>query len=283
MADTDDRDTSRRLVTLGNAGMIGPMASKSGVGHIVAMGGGGFSMEPDNPLLDDFVLSLSRRHPARVCFIPTASADSASYIVNFYRAFSGRCVPIDLTLFGSPLLNRRPARSSELAAFLAEQDVIYVGGGSTANLLAVWKAHRLDVALRDAWASGSVLSGVSAGMMCWFSGGLTDSYGSLERLNDGLGLIEAMACPHYGGDERRRAFHEAIADGLGPGYAADDGVAFHFAGPALAEVVSSRPEAGAYRVERVEGRVVETRLPVRFLGEPARESPAATIRGIDNE
>jgi dipeptidase E len=231
------------------------------------MGGGGFSMEPDNLLLDDYVLSLSRRHPARVCFIPTASADSASYVVNFYRAFSGRCHPTDLTLFDSPLLTRRPARSSELAAFVAEQDVIYVGGGSTANLLALWRAHRLDVALRDAWVNGSVLSGVSAGMVCWFRGGLTDSYGGLEPLTDGLALIDAIACPHYHGEEgRRRAFHRTIVEGSGAGYAADDGAALHFAGSTLAEVVSSRPEAGAYRVEKVDGRVVETRLPVRFLG-----------------
>jgi dipeptidase E len=179
------------------------MTSNPGGGHIVAMGGGGFSMEPDNLLLDAFVLSLSRRHPARVCFIPTASADSASYVVNFYRALTERCIPTDLTLFDSPLLTRRPARSSELAAFVAQQDVIYVGGGSTVNLLAVWRAHRLDVAIRDAWSHGMVLSGVSAGMVCWFSGGLTDSYGGLERLNDGLGLIEATACPHYGGNDRR--------------------------------------------------------------------------------
>jgi dipeptidase E len=136
------------------------MASNQGVGHIVAMGGGGFSMEPANPLLDDFVLSLSRRQPAKVCFVPTASADSATYLVSFYRAFSGRCIPSDLTLFDSPLLTRRPGRSSELAAFVAEQDVIYVGGGSTANLLAVWRAHGLDVVLREAWADGIILSGV---------------------------------------------------------------------------------------------------------------------------
>jgi dipeptidase E len=224
------------------------------------------SQWPDNPLLDDFVLSLSPRQPARVCFVPTASADSASYIVNFYRAFSGRCIPTDLTLFDSPLLNRRPARSSELAAFVAQQDVIYVGGGSTANLLALWRVHRLDLVIRDAWSRGSVLTGVSAGMVCWFSGGLTDSYGGLQRLNDGLGLIEATTCPHYGGNERRRAFHQTIAEGLATGYAVDDGAALHFAGTALAEVVSSRGEAAAYRLEQVDGRIVETRLPVRFLG-----------------
>lgn len=148
------------------------MASNRGVGHIVAMGGGGFSMEPDNPLLDNFVLSLSRRQPARVCFVPSASADSAAYIVKFYRAFSGRCIPTDLTLFDSSALTRRPARTSELAAFVAEQDVICVGGGSTANLLALWRAHGVDVLLREVGSNGVVLSGVSAGMVCWFRGGL---------------------------------------------------------------------------------------------------------------
>ena len=254
------------------------MTSNPGTGHIVAMGGGGFSMEPDNPLMDDFVLSLSRRHPARVCFIPTASADSTSYIVRFYRAFTGRCIPTDLTLFDSPQLSKRPARSSELAAFVAEQDVIYVGGGSTANLLAMWRAHRLDTALRQAWSSGTVLSGVSAGMICWFSAGVTDSYGGLEPLNDGLGLIDATGCPHYGDEGRRPAFHRAIAERQGAGYAADDGAALHFAGATLAEAVSSRPEAGAYRVEHVAGRVVETRLPVRFLGESLQPPATPAIR-----
>jgi peptidase E len=154
------------------------------------------------------------------------------------------------------------------AEFVAHEDVTYVGGGRTANLLALWRAHGLDIALRDAWSKGSVLTRVSAGMACWFSGGLTDSYGRLERLNDGLALIEATACPHYGGEEeRRRAFRRTIAEGQRAGYAADDGAAFHFAGSALVEVLSSRPEAAAYRVEQVDGEVIETRLPVRFLGE----------------
>jgi peptidase E len=113
-------------------------------GHIVALGGGGFSMEPDNPLLDDFILSLSRRRPARVCFIPTASADSATYLVKFYRAFSGRCVPTDLTIFDSPVLRRQPERTADLKAFVSAQDVFYVGGGSTANVLSLWRAHGLD-------------------------------------------------------------------------------------------------------------------------------------------
>jgi peptidase E len=104
-------------------------------------------------------------------------------------------------------------------------------------------------------------------MLCWFSGGLTDSFGGLERLDEGLALIQGAACPHYGSDERRRAFHRVIAQTAVPGYAAEDGVALHFAGQSLADVVSSRSGAAAYRVEQVGGRIVETRLPCRFLGQ----------------
>jgi dipeptidase E len=237
-------------------------------GHIVALGGGGFSMETDNSLLDDFILSLARRRPPRVCFIPTASADSPTYIAKFYRAFSGRCIPTDLTLFDSPALPRRPTSSGELPQFVEDQDVFYVGGGSTANLLAIWRSHGLDVLLRTAWKSGAVLSGISAGMLCWFQGGLTDSFGGLDGLDEGLGLVRGTACPHYDGEPARQAaFRELIARGAPPGYAADDGAALHFVGGRLREVVTSRPEAGAYRVRLKNGRVVERRLPTRYLGE----------------
>jgi len=238
-------------------------------GQIVAMGGGGFSSEPDNPLLDDFVLSLVPRRPARVCFVPTASADSAVYLANFYRAFAGRASATDLTLFDAPSLRRRPATTGELAGFVAEQDVLYVGGGSTANLLALWRAHRLDCILRDAWARGAVLCGVSAGMLCWFRGGVTDAFGELDALEDGLGLIDASACPHYDGEpERRPAYHRLVADGaLGAGYAADDGAALHFRGTGLVESIGSVRGASAYRVELVDGRVVERALETRYLGD----------------
>jgi len=231
------------------------------------MGGGGFSMEPDNPLLDDFVLSLVARQPAKICFVPTASADSAAYIVNFYRAFSGRALPTDLTIFDPGAPPRQPAQTSEIAAFVAAQDIIYIGGGNTANLLAMWRTHGIDRILRDAWARGAVLCGISAGMICWFRDGLTDSFGELRPLGDGLGFIEASACPHYDGEpERRSAYHNAIAAGLPWGYAADDGAALHFRGTELAEVVSSRDGACAYRVQLVDGRVEETRLTTRYLG-----------------
>lgn len=245
------------------------MVSSGHEGHIVAMGGGGFSTEPDNRLLDDFILSLSPRQPAHVCFIPTASADSADYLVQFYRSFSGRALPTDLTLFDAPTLPKHPNRSSELEAFVAEQDILYVGGGSTANLLGLWRAHGLDKILHSAWDRGAVLCGVSAGMICWFLGGVTDSFGGLEALDDGLGLIDATACPHYDSEEDRRpTFHQLIAEGMSAGYAADDGAALHFRRGDLVEVVTSRPSASAYHVALVGGHVEERRLPARFLGTP---------------
>ena len=224
-------------------------------------------MEPENTALDDFVLSLARRQPARICFIPTASADSATYIAKFYRAFVGRAKPTDLTLYDPPALPRQPARTADLAAFIAEQDVFYVGGGSTANMLAIWRTHGVDKLLRDAWRAGAVMSGISAGMICWFEAGLTDSFGGLEPLHDGLGLLSGSACPHFDGElERRPRLHELVRNGFPGGYAADDGAALHFTGDALTDVVSSRQGAAAYRVRLDGDRVVEDRLPTRLLG-----------------
>lgn len=240
--------------------------NKESKGQIVALGGGGFSSEPDNPVLDNFILSLVPKERPKVCFVPTASADSAMYLVKFYRAFSGRAVATDLTIFDAPAVPRQPAYSSEIADYVAEQDIIYVGGGNTANLLAIWRTHGLDRVLYDAWLDGKILCGISAGMICWFKDGLTDSFGGYAALGDGLGFIEASACPHYDGEpERPAAYHKAIEAGMVPGYAADDGAALHFRGTELVEVVASRESASAYRVELVDGRVSETRLQARYI------------------
>jgi dipeptidase E len=221
------------------------------------MGGGAFSMEPENPRLDAFVLSLARSSPPRVCFVPTASGDSEGYVANFYRAFASLdCTPSDLTLFDRGV--------DDLEAFVLAQDVVYVGGGNTAAMLAVWRAHGLDVILRRAWAEGIVLCGISAGMNCWFEESVTDSFGTrLAPLHDGLGLVAGSRCPHYDGEEERRpAYRRLVASGeLRAGWAADDGAALVFAGTELAEVVSSRPDAGAYRVERGS----EKRVAARYL------------------
>jgi len=233
---------------------------------VVAMGGGGFSMEPDNPLLDDHVIALARvrrgRDRPRVCFLATASGDSPMYIANFYAAFARKSEATHLPLFV------RDERDIE--AFLLDQDVVYVGGGNTENMLAVWRVHGVDRALRRAWEAGVVMTGLSAGSLCWFETGTTDSFGrSLAPLSAGLGFVPGSHSPHYDGEETRRPrYHQLVEDGALPaGYAADDGAALVFDGPDLVEVVTSRPTARAYRVERgPDGRAVETAVPVRYLG-----------------
>lgn len=224
----------------------------------------GSRWKPGNRLLDEFVLSLARSSRPRVCFLPTASGDADGYIARFYRAFTALdCRPAELRLFSRDVL--------DLESFVLAQDVIYVGGGNTANLLAVWRAHGLDRVLRQAWEEGVVLCGLSAGMNCWFSQSVTDSFGTarLAPLHDGLALLPGSCCPHYDGEAQRRpAFRELIASGaLTDGLAADDGAALVFHGETLSEVVTSRPEAAAYRVCRTaDGHSAEQGIPARYLG-----------------
>ncbi len=208
----------------------------------MAIGGGGFMMDPRSPL-DEFLLSLSPAAHPRICFVPTPTGDRDPVIATFFEAFSGRdCKPSCLRLFGTP---ERPAEQ------LADQDVIYVSGGNTANALALWRLHGVDRALREAWARGAVVGGVSAGANCWFECSVTDSFGpQLDPLRDGLGILPGSFCPHYDGEELRRPMYRKLVDeGFAPGYAADDGVALHFVGTELREVVASQPGAWAYRVE----------------------------------
>ncbi len=226
------------------------------------MGGGGFSMEPRNRKLDDFVLSLVRRERRpRVCFVGTASGDSDWYIRRFHESFPpSRAAAIHLSLFDRKV--------SDLKKFVMDQDVIYVGGGNSANMLAVWCLHGLDKALRAAWNAGVVMAGISAGAICWFEDGLTDSFGMPFRaLDDGLGFVRGACCPHYDGEkERRPVLLRLIKRGFPSTLALDDGAAAHFVGRRLEEIVSSRPKARAMRVELSNGAVVERLLPVRYLG-----------------
>jgi dipeptidase E len=229
--------------------------------QIVALGGGGFLEDDDDGLLDDFVLSLTGKERPRVCFVPTAGGDRDASIVDFYAAFGGgRAEPSHLALF------RR--RIDDVAGLLADQDVVYVGGGNTENMLAVWRLHGVDRALRAAWDAGVVLAGMSAGSLCWFETGTTDSFGPrLERLGAGLGFLPGSNCPHYDGEAARRpTYHRLVAEGMPGGYAADDWAALHFVGTRLREAVAARPAARAYRVELRDGAVVETELPTRYLG-----------------
>ncbi|MSO79838.1 MAG: peptidase E [Acidimicrobiia bacterium] len=229
--------------------------------HIVAMGGGGFASGPQGRALDDYALGLARSKRPKVCFVPTATGDSDPYIVQFYSAFNEKdCVPAHLELFTRTV--------DDLRAFLLDQDVIHVGGGNTANLLAVWRLHGVDDVMRAAWEAGIVLCGVSAGGLCWFEGGTTDSFGlDLAALDNGLGFLPGSFSPHYDGEAKRRpAYHEFVKNGSLPdGLAADNGVGLHFVGTELAEVVSTLDAASAYRVALIDGEVRETPIPTRLL------------------
>ena len=233
---------------------------------VVAMGGGGFSTEPDNPLLDDAILDLARRTRGRdrprVCFLPTASGDAEAYVANFYAALEDRSQASHLALFDRTV--------EDIDQFLLDQDVIYVGGGNTENMLAVWRVHGVDRALRTASEAGVVMAGQSAGSLCWFEAGTTDSYGpTLAPLHGGLGFVSGSHCPHYDAEPQRRPLYQRlVGEGRLPaGHAADDGAALLFRDGILEEVVASRPMARGYRVERgPDGAAIETELPTRYLG-----------------
>jgi peptidase E len=238
------------------------------------MGGGGFTMESNNPLLDDYVLSLTRRSEPRILFLPTASGDTAAQINAFQSRFAHRtCVAEHVSLFRMHETMRR------LEDIVFEQDIIYVGGGSMRNLLAVWKAHGLDELLLEAWKSGIVLAGLSAGAMCWFEGGVTRSSGPPETLA-GLGLLEGSLTVHADGEpERLPVWLQSVRSGALPGgWSLDDGVGLLFRGKRLDRAVSSRPGAGAQRVDAIAGELVRIRLePELLLG----EGPAKALGGLD--
>jgi peptidase E len=213
----------------------------------------------DDPI-HDFILGLAGAAMPRVLFLGTASGDSESEVVAFYAAYdSGRCRPAHLALF-----DRKVA---DVEAFILSHDVIWVGGGNTANMLAVWRLHGLDVALGEAWESGKVLAGGSAGGLCWFEGGITDSFGPLQPMRDGLGLLAGSFCPHTDTQPGRRPlFTEAVLSGALPdGYTADDFAALHFSGTTLVEAISSRQGSRVTRVRREGADVVEEPLPTRVL------------------
>jgi len=232
--------------------------------QIVALGGGGFSMERDSSLLDDYVLSLTAASRPRVCFLPTASGDADHYVVRFYRRFSPTCDASHLSLFRRD--QGTDGVEDDLATHLLSQDIIYVGGGNMLSMLGAWRAHGLDAILRKAWRRGIVMCGPSAGSLCWFDQALSAFHGA-PRIVRGLGLLPYSNCVHYDAEPERRAeYHRFVADGMRPGFAAEDGVALHFRGTDLARVVSSRRDGAAFLVEHDGKRVRETRLEVDFLG-----------------
>jgi dipeptidase E len=234
------------------------------------MGGGGFTAGGADPALDDLVLELAGRPRPRLCLLPTAGGDSEHQIRRFYEAYGDRlCEPSHISLFR---LGRRPV---PLREHLLAQDAIYVGGGSMVNLLAIWRAQGLDAILREAWAEGVLLAGLSAGSMCWFEWGVTTSSGAPAPA-PGLGFLPASNSVHHDSEPARRPVYlEAVRRGVvPPGWAVDDGAALIFRDTQLEEVVSARPAATAYAVS-VRGA---TRLDARRL--PAAPALRAIVPAV---
>lgn len=234
------------------------------VPRIVAIGGHGFGADPPNEALEAFLVKQVDADRPRICLVPTAGGDADRTRLNFMNGCARHgCIPSELLLF-----NRTVA---DIRAHLLAQEIVWVGGGNTVSLLAVWRAHGVESAMREAWEAGVVLAGVSAGMNCWFEASVTDSY-DLERLDgvrDGLGFLPGSACPHYDGEAQRRpVYRRLVEEGFPAGYAADDGVALVFDGRDLAEVVASKPGARAYAVAHDGNQVTERALEARELADP---------------
>ena len=221
-------------------------------GTIVAMGGLSWD-DAERRRLEDYFLGFAQRERPRVLFVPTAAADAAEPTLNIVSQLGDRAQVSHLPFFPWP-----PPDVREL---VLDHDVIFVSGGNTANALAIWRVHGFDEILREAWEAGIVLTGWSAGMICWFDAGVTDSFGpQLEGMRDGLGFLPGSACPHYDGEaERRPVYTRLVREGFPPGLAADDCVALRFDGTELAEVVSAREGAGAYRVSPQGEEPIEAR------------------------
>ena len=230
--------------------------------HIVASCGG-FGMEPDNLVLDEFVLQIARSDIPRVCFIPTASGDNDNYTRRFYQSFTTlNCKPCHLSLFQPP--------TDDLLGFICEQDVIYVGGGNTRNMLLIWRDWSVDKFLRQALEEGTVLTGLSAGSICWFEEATTDSFAPIhsQRVDsmECLGFLQGSHCPYYDSENRRAFYHKEILAGtMSDGFATEVGTALHFTNGTFSEAISSRGNANAYRVEKGNEEISAIELEIRKL------------------
>jgi peptidase E len=243
--------------------------------RVLTLGGHDFTSRPQDRAVCELMLRLATTRAGgrpRICILPTASGDTSEQIGRFYSAFGERpCDPSELSLF------RLGTRPMELRDHLLEQDLIYVGGGSLLNLLAVWEAHELEAILSLAWRQGIVLAGQSAGAMCWFEAGITTSSGR-PRPGAGLGMLGGSLCVHYNDEPgRRAAYLDAIGEGMPGGYGLDDHAGLLWEGEGEPSAVTARRGARAYRVAAAEGGVVESPLPARFLPAP---TPAALREDI---
>jgi peptidase E len=228
--------------------------------RIIGIGGAVLAPDSGNFKLERYILDVSGAARPRVVFVPTASGDDVGYVARFYEAYARFGIELDVLRF----FRRTP---DDLREFLFGFDVVHVGGGNTRSMLAVWRHWGFDAVVKEAWERGILLCGSSAGSICWFEQGLTDSVAGDLTAMEGLGFLPGSNCPHYDGEaDRRPVYRKLVADGtLAAGFACDDGAGVQFADGTLQRVIASRPNARAYRVEPIEGSVRETPLDTHVL------------------
>ncbi len=221
---------------------------------------GGFAIEPRNKRLDRYILSQSNSNNPKICFIPTASGDSENFIHRFYRFFEKeKCIPNHLSLFKGNVLNIRE--------FILDQDIIYVGGGNTKNMLAIWREWSLEPILKKAYNQGILLCGISAGSLCWFEQGLTDSIpGPLTSL-DCLGLLKGSNAPFFNTKPSKKDRYIELMESkvILPGIATEIGVGLHYENGQLIRLISSRKDARAFRYDFIEGEIREELLKPDYI------------------
>jgi dipeptidase E len=222
--------------------------------QIVAIGGGGFSVTSKTTNIDKYILKLVKSKYPKIAFLAAASGDSTSYIRRFYDSFGQEdCLCSHYDIFKS--------NHVDIESYLLEQDIIYVGGGNTFNMITLWKARGLDNILKKAWDKGIILCGVSAGSICWFDSGNTDSFGKLEKIK-GLGFLPYSNSPHYNSEADRRAnFQDLITNkNIIGGYGVDEDVALHFVNNDLHKVIGQSDDCYAYKTYMNENKLIEEKI-----------------------
>ena len=223
-------------------------------GHIIAIGGGGFGRNPNEPIIENYILNLSNSQKPNITFFPTASAENSDYIVNFYTAFSSlNCNAKHISLFKN---------TPNLESIIRDSDIIYIGGGNTKSMLAVFKEWGLDKLLLKAYKDGKILAGVSAGAICWFDQGITDSWEDGLRVLDCMRILKGVCCPHYDGEVDRKPSVEKFlkSNEIDACFCIEDGAAIHYQNNRFKTAVAFYQNKNAYEVKLNRGSIKETPL-----------------------
>ena len=219
--------------------------------QIIAIGGGGFGRNPGEGIIENYILNQSNTKNPNICFIPTATGDNEAYKNNYYSTFTKlNCNPVHLDFF---------KRTPNLENLINDQDVIFVGGGNTKSMLAVWKDWGLDLILHEAYRNGVVMSGVSAGAICWFEQGITDSWSEDLKVMDCLGFVKGTCCPHYDEEPQRKpSLNKFITEkALKSCYAVDGGCALHIEDEEEFKSVVFSKNKNSFLVEMKDNKVTE--------------------------